>query len=345
MIGGHPYLIQFTLYYLRRRGANLETLLENAPTAKSIYIDHLRSLSLVFRECPELIPAWTRVIQSPVAVEIETVAAHRLESLGLIERVSGGVIAANQLYRLYFQQQFSLTGYTLALEDRIARLERENQRLLTLSLVDELTGIGSRTGFDRSLEREWGRSARLNTHLSLILCEIERDPTDPELDDDSPALSRIAGAIAASACRITDYTARYEESRFALLLPETLLSGALIVAERLRSRLENLEIARSDGTFSPPIVNIGIACRQADFETSADSLCTAAEGALEQARTTGENRISIAPSAPADSRGQRKPRLEKSGLPLTSWKIPGIGKHGTGSERPWLFKPGLPLTS
>jgi diguanylate cyclase (GGDEF)-like protein len=290
MLGGHPYLIQLTLYRLRWRQDNLDYILESATTANSIYIDHLRSLHLLLREHPELATAWTKVIQSSQAVELDAIVTRRLESLGLIRRETNGAIPFNNLYRFYFQQQLSLGNPNLHLESQIARLERENQRLLSLSFVDEPTGIGSRTGFDRSLEREWGRSARLETPLALIFCQPDDTPSASA--GNLPYLQVIARTIADSARRAADYIARYEGKRFALLLPETPITGALIVAERLQARLADLALPGPTGV--PITFSIGIACQIASFEQSPEVLILVTEQALESVRSTGGNRIAVA---------------------------------------------------
>lgn len=298
LIGGHPYYTQLALYHLRWGQADWKTFLASAATANGIYGEHLRSLSLVLREHPELAAAWSKAIDSQVPVEIEALAVYQLESLGLVKREGAGVMPSNELYRIYFQKQLSLGNYTFTIENYISRLERENKRLVALSLVDEPTGRGSRLGFELSLEREWRRLARASAYLSLLLCAIDRFEIPPESNETESILPRVGEILAESARRITDYVARYEGASFAILLPDTDRAGAYTVAEKIQTRLSDAELSfpAENGDRFPVTLSIGIAICLVSFHDSPDSLKRAAEKALDRSRRDGGNRVTVARS-------------------------------------------------
>jgi diguanylate cyclase (GGDEF)-like protein len=293
MIGGHPYHAQFAFYHLRWRQTNLETLLESAPTSNGIYSDHLRYLASILQDHPELFAAWAKVIESPTPVQIEGSATYQLESLGLVRLEPSGVVPNNDLYRLYFQAQFPHGNYTRILENYIAQLKQENQRLLALCLTDELTGLGNRTGFERRLTHEWRRSARSSRSLSLLFCEIDDFDTYPEWGESQSYLQQVGRVLITIARRAADYIARYEAGKFAFLLPETNEEGARTVAEALRSRLARLEIFLEDAIVTPVTVSIGITCQIATVHDSPASFERLAQKALAQSRSAGGNRMTV----------------------------------------------------
>ncbi|MEG3440194.1 AAA-like domain-containing protein [Pannus brasiliensis CCIBt3594] len=298
LIGGHPYYTQLALYHLRWGKIDWAAFLAEAATPKGIYSDHLRELSLILRKHPELAAAWKKTLDSPEPIEIEALAVYKLESLGLVKREATGVVPGNELYRSYFQQQLSLGNYTFTIENYISRLERENKRLVAFSLVDELTGRGSRLGFELSLEREWVRLARASAYLSLLLCEIDRFESVSESNETEAILQGVGEILAESARRTTDYVALYENASFAILLPNIDRAGAYAVAEKIQTRLSDaaLSFPAEDGDRGPVTVSIGIAICLVNFHDSPDSLKRAAEEALDRSRSNGGNRVTVARS-------------------------------------------------
>ncbi|WP_257207709.1 AAA-like domain-containing protein, partial [Nostoc linckia] len=85
MVGGHPYLVSLALYHLSRQEITLEMLLETASTPMGIYTQHLRELLNLLQKEPELMPAMQKVIASNEKVELDAIAAYKLESMGLVQ--------------------------------------------------------------------------------------------------------------------------------------------------------------------------------------------------------------------------------------------------------------------
>ncbi|WP_320073198.1 AAA-like domain-containing protein [Nostoc sp. MG11] len=108
MVGGHPYLVNLALYYLFQGEMTLEVLLQTASTPGGIYSQHLRELLALLQEEPELISAMQQVIATNVTVELDAIAAYKLESMGLVQLNGNQACASCELYRLYFSQQMGL---------------------------------------------------------------------------------------------------------------------------------------------------------------------------------------------------------------------------------------------
>lgn len=105
MVGGHPYLVRLALYYLACQEVSLEQLLQAAPTVAGIYSDHLRHHLANLQEHPELATALKRVVMAPNSVQLEAIAAYKLESMGLVKLQGNQATPSCKLYRLYFREQ------------------------------------------------------------------------------------------------------------------------------------------------------------------------------------------------------------------------------------------------
>ena len=187
------------------------------------------------------------------------------------------------------------------LKDAQDRLLATNRQLETLSLLDGLTGIPNRRNFNLSLEREIHTARRETTALSLIMCDIDHFKA---YNDEHGHLAgdRCIKEVAQCACtmvrRPRDLTARYGGEEFAVLLPQTRLKDAAMLAEVIRKAVEQLEIANADlGPASRVTVSMGVATIYPDEHTSAEDLIDPADRALYRAKQGGRNRVELAEQA------------------------------------------------
>ncbi|MBW4512737.1 MAG: AAA-like domain-containing protein [Scytonematopsis contorta HA4267-MV1] len=105
MVGGHPYLISLAFYHLWRQEMTLKELLQAAPTQAGIYSDHLRGHLAILLEESELLSALQQVFTASSWVQIDAIAAYKLESMGLIELDGNHALPSCELYHLYFRKQ------------------------------------------------------------------------------------------------------------------------------------------------------------------------------------------------------------------------------------------------
>ncbi|MEH2351256.1 MAG: AAA-like domain-containing protein [Nostoc sp.] len=105
MVGGHPYLVSLALYHLCQKEMTLEVLLETASTPVGIYSQHLREILSLLQIEPELMSAMQQVIATDEKVELDAIAAYKLESMGLVKLNGNQAHTMCELYRLYFSQQ------------------------------------------------------------------------------------------------------------------------------------------------------------------------------------------------------------------------------------------------
>jgi diguanylate cyclase (GGDEF)-like protein len=176
-----------------------------------------------------------------------------------------------------------------------SRLDEANGELKRLSLVDGLTGIPNRRKLDESLEREWRRCKRGNLPFTLFMADVDyfkqfNDTYGHQAGDE--CLRAVAQALAGQVHRSGDLVARYGGEEFGVILPETDLGGAIILAESMRRAVEALAIPHMNSSVSPVVtLSIGVASMRAEGGTQPDALLRAADQALYAAKRGGRNRI------------------------------------------------------
>ncbi|MCU0524366.1 MAG: AAA-like domain-containing protein [Elainella sp. Prado103] len=105
LLNGHPYLIRLALYHLYH-GESMQTLLADAPTPAGIYGDHLLRHLTVLQKHPHLAAAFAQVVAADQPVELDTLTAYQLESMGLVMMVGNQSAPRCRLYQIYFHERF-----------------------------------------------------------------------------------------------------------------------------------------------------------------------------------------------------------------------------------------------
>lgn len=170
-----------------------------------------------------------------------------------------------------------------------------NEKLQQISLLDGLTDIPNRRGFDQRIEEEWQRALRNVGTLSLIMFDVDyfkryNDEYGHHLGDE--CLKKIAKTAQSSLNRPTDYLARYGGEEFAIILPNTDHDGAFIVAEYIRQAVERLSIPHSNSKIMPIVtISAGVATRVPSTETKYLELILSADETLYRAKQEGRNRV------------------------------------------------------
>lgn len=169
-------------------------------------------------------------------------------------------------------------------------LKRSREALQTLIRTDELTQVANRRAFEDALADEWKRCGRASTYLSMLLIEVDRFDTYATRNGKAAAnarLQEIAACIAMCVDRTPDVVARYDNARFACLLPETSPIGAVHVAEYVRDAVADLG-KKAQGRLT---LSQGIATFIPSGDTPSKELLGQAERALGVALDQGGGRI------------------------------------------------------
>ncbi|MEM9135948.1 MAG: PleD family two-component system response regulator [Cyanobacteria bacterium P01_F01_bin.42] len=178
-------------------------------------------------------------------------------------------------------------------------LERVNRKLKEHAITDGLTSLANRRYFDESLEREWKRSQRDRSPLSLLICDVDYFKAFNDIyghQSGDVCLQKVAETIKTKAVRrVTDVVARYGGEEFAAILPNTGLDGALRVADRLNDSIAKLAIPHegAPGANSYVTISVGVASTVATKEMLASDLLNNADQALYHAKDSGRNTVAI----------------------------------------------------
>ena len=223
-----------------------------------------------------------------VVIAVGSDPAERLAALeaGADDVLSAPIVPAELALRLTTCAR--IRRHVDGLLDEVAALNE-------LSLTDALTGVPNRRSFQDRLVDEFRRAQRYDDPLALVLLDLDHFKMindtfgHPEGD---VVLKEVAGRLR-HCVRETDFIARYGGEEFALLLPKTMLGGALTVAERVRSDLASLDFHARQVTAS-----LGISIFPNHAITSADALVRTADDALYTAKREGRNKVSLAPTTP-----------------------------------------------
>ena len=189
-------------------------------------------------------------------------------------------------------------GHIVAVVETLRDMTDEKRAQIALEQLatrDGLTGLANRRCFDDTLHAEWQRALRQQQALSLLMVDVDhfKDYNDAHghLGGDE-CLQRIAGAVA-SEMRANDLVARYGGEEFSVILPNQSLKGAAIVAERIRSRVEHLQLPKRKDARQYVTVSIGAATALPAPESLPSQLVATADAALYRAKHMGRNRISL----------------------------------------------------
>jgi diguanylate cyclase (GGDEF)-like protein len=191
---------------------------------------------------------------------------------------------------------------------RESLLQEAYEKLQQLSVLDSLTGIANRRGFDEILMREWRLSARNRQPISLIMIDVDHfktfnDHYGHQTGDD--CLRQLAAEIVKGLARPSDVAARYGGEEFVVVLPNTPTAGALAVAKELRARVEALAIQHIESPTGLVTISLGVASSEPGERLSATDLLKAADNALYCAKRAGRNRVEIASIVYGDTGRQR----------------------------------------
>ncbi len=176
----------------------------------------------------------------------------------------------------------------------LSRLTTQNVELERLATTDSLTGLANRRRLFDCLEQEVYRAQRYGTALSLVMFDIDHfkrinDSWGHATGD--WVLCRIARETH-QLLRKTDQAGRYGGEEFVVLLPETDLSEALLLAQRLSRRISDTVITPEHDAPMPVTVSVGVAALASD-ETG-EELIHRADQALYRAKQNGRNRVETA---------------------------------------------------
>ena len=162
------------------------------------------------------------------------------------------------------------------------------KKALAAALLDDLTNLGNRAAYEKNLQREVERTKRHDTPLSLIVIDIDnfKSINDKFGHSSGDKALKILADMINHSLRSSDMAFRFGGEEFVLLLPETNIHDAEIVAERVRESVSQILSHDGKNSFSFT-VSLGVA--QLHTNEEGYHLFERADMALYEAKHTGKN--------------------------------------------------------
>lgn len=177
-----------------------------------------------------------------------------------------------------------------------ADLRTAQAALEVIATHDSLTGLANRRLFERSLEVEFGRGGRQASWLSLVMLDIDffkrYNDTYGHVAGDQ-CLAEVAQVLKSCCQRKADLAVRYGGEEFAVLLPDTDIEGARVIAEQIRLSVIKKNIAHTGSPFGCVTVSLGCYSFVPNGRDSIEAFIQHADAALYQAKKTGRNTVSV----------------------------------------------------
>lgn len=182
-------------------------------------------------------------------------------------------------------------GYELSRDEDEKKLHELNQELEKMAATDYLTGAANRRSVYAALERERQRARRYKNPMSVLMLDIDhfKKMNDSCGHDAGDFVLKKFAEVAQSQIRGVDFLGRVGGEEFLVLLPETSLDKALIVAEKIRHNIEGAGWIWQ-GKQLKVTVSIGAATLVQD-DQNIDSMVKRADLSLYQAKSMGRNQV------------------------------------------------------
>lgn len=195
------------------------------------------------------------------------------------------LVAAKATHKDYYA---AVDNHRLAIE-KAFELEK-------LSLTDQLTGLNNRMYFNQKYTEAWDQCCRSKLPLSVMLIDLDHfkkinDTYGHIAGDDCLKLAALA--LKSVIFRNTDTLARYGGEEFVVILPFTNKANSLLIAEKLRLAISNIEVELNS---TPVILNcsVGLASAVPNHEDDPENLLISADNALYKAKDAGRNQVMVA---------------------------------------------------
>lgn len=282
--------------------------LARRPTVAALMTTNLSKGEIFSRYLPQS-DSGTAIIKSIVDGIERIYAYRRLAGLPIVAAAGVSYEHVFAPWWSYVYQSVALVGsIILALAFLGNLLYRQIQQLLVaerelkafrkelevIAHTDGLTSLANRRNFDLAMDKEWKRATRNQTSISVILLDIDlfkqyNDHYGHLSGDD--CLVRVANLIAANVNRPGDIAARYGGEEFVVLLPDTELAGAVVVAENIRLSLLCAKIQHSASPFGIVTISSGVVSTAKTGEENQKEFLIKADRLLYSAKAQGRNRV------------------------------------------------------
>ncbi|MCM8770823.1 MAG: CHASE2 domain-containing protein [Candidatus Omnitrophica bacterium] len=244
-----------------------------------------KNLAIIF--CSLLVGMIFLLIKKPIKFALLTLALATGYCLLVVFLFNTKGLWLNLIYPL-FSLTLAYTSMTLY-SQIVSALEKA--RLYKLAITDSLTGVYVRGHFNLLLDAKIQEARRSQQRLSIAMLDIDhfKSFNDTYGHQTGDFILKEVAAICKSATRGWDVLARYGGEEFVLMLPNTDLKGAKMLAERIRALIEkHVFIDNNNMSYR---VNISLGVADLEEQDTRETLVNKADAALYLAKRTGRNKV------------------------------------------------------
>ena len=194
---------------------------------------------------------------------------------------------SNMYFKTTFASQVGLSVANIRLRDA----------LRAQSTKDPLTGLYNRRYLEEMLGREIRRAVRSEQHLGILMIDIDhfKKFNDTYGHEAGDAVLRETGAFLVRSIRAEDFVCRFGGEEFVVVLPTADLGAAQARAERICSKLHDLNVMHQGRSVGAITASFGVAALP-DHGINEKDLLQAADAALYRAKGNGRDRVELAQS-------------------------------------------------
>lgn len=208
--------------------------------------------------------------------------------LNMTDKVDGSV------YDEYDLELLNAVAPQLAVAFDRAKLEQKAGKFEQLSITDPLTGLLNRRYLEERLSEEINRSRRSGSPMTFVMIDVDefKSYNDSFLHTAGDKVLQQLAQCMKDCLRGADVAARYGGEEFSILLPQTALNEARVIAERIREKVESTAFPNRRVTIS-----MGVAAFAPNIKTP-EELISAADKALYEAKRHGRNNVQVYQNMP-----------------------------------------------
>jgi len=190
---------------------------------------------------------------------------------------------------------------------------RLREALRSQSIRDPLTGLYNRRYLEEMLERETRRAVRAEHGLGVLMLDLDhfKKFNDTYGHDAGDTVLRETAKFLLKSVRAEDIVCRFGGEEFIVILPVADLKVTQARAERIRSRLRELQVLHQGQSLGMVTVSVGVADLP-EHGTSPKALIEAADAALYRAKREGRDRVALAEPAPVTEEQPTPARMGQS---------------------------------
>jgi diguanylate cyclase (GGDEF)-like protein len=204
-------------------------------------------------------------------------------ALNLADKIGGGSFTNEDIVIIELFSQ--LVGASLGNVKLFEKIQKQ-------AVTDGLTGLANHRAFYETLERELWRLRRYGGKISMIMVDVDdlKKVNDTYGHRVGDSVLRAVSVGIKESIRQIDTAARYGGDEFGVILPNTLLEDAVVVAQRILDAVSHASIVYN-GQMIPVSVSVGLG--QYDSTSTPEDITSRSDEALYSAKQSGKNNIQI----------------------------------------------------